>query len=255
MSVKRIIGILIAVGLDIITVIIGITTIFVNLFSGNFVGAGLTLLIVLALVIIFPILGIVFTKDKKPALPDKQMIYDDNERLQAEQQKALSLKEVKRIASRYQYGFYLGKTAKAIVNQANLVGTKIDEARQAVNNRFEVNSITWDRYMGVVDAASNTAVNNLDTMARRISVLDEKEYSSLANPLKRIGNKQDNSGRLEFYQENKQSIERCLTDNQEMFNKLDRLSIELMKSADDSTGSDAVVQDIEDITNQVKFYH
>ena len=252
MSVKRIIGILIAVLLDIFTFVLGITGTFVSLISGHFIAAGIIFLIMLVLLVVFPLVAVLVTREKPIEISDKQASSYGNNR---DEDRYLSLNEIKRIASRYQYGFFLGKTARAIINQTNLVGIKINEAKEAVNRRFEYSSITWDRYMSVVDSAADTAVNNLDMMARRISVLDEKEYASLANPLKNLSGNTDTSGRLEFYQENKNNIDYRLSENEEMFNQLDKLAIELRRSADDHAKSDAVVQDIEDITNQVKYYN
>jgi hypothetical protein len=109
--------------------------------------------------------------------------------------------------------------------------------------------------MGVVNAAADTAVDNLDMMARRISVLDEKEYSTLTNPIKHITKRESiNSGRLEFYNENRQCIDKGIQDNEEMFNRLDTLAIELRKSAENSAKTDAVIEDIEEITGQIKYY-
>ena len=150
---------------------------------------------------------------------------------------------------------FLGKTARAIALQADIIGNKINEARNAVNNRFANGSITWDRYMGVVESAADTALNNLDMMARRISVLDEKEYARLSNPLRSITHKEDVSGRLEFYQENKQLIDKGISENEMMFNKLDKLTLELGKDDDGSARTDAVIEDIEEITGQVKYYN
>ena len=252
MSVKRIIGILIAVLLDIFTFILGITGTFVSLVSGHFIAAGIIFLIMLVLLVVFPLVAVLVTRNKPVEISDRQTSSYNSYR---EEEKYLSLNEIKRIASRYQYGFFLGKTARAIINQTNLVGVKINEAKEAVNKRFEYSSITWDRYMSVVESAADSAVNNLDMMARRISVLDEKEYASLSNPIKNLSGNTDNSGRLEFYQENKSNIEYRLSENEEMFNKLDKLAIELRRSADDYEKSDAVIRDIEDITNQVKYYN
>ncbi len=253
MSVKRIIGILISVALDILTFIFGITGVFISMIGGNFIAAGIVFLIMIFLMVGIPLLTKAITRDKTVEIPDKSANYVNSKVVGEDDH--LSLKEIKRIVSRYQYGFYLGKIAKDIINQANLVGVKITEAKEAVSNRFEVNSITWDRYMGVVDSAADTAVNNLDMMARRLSVLDEKEYASLANPFKRISGRTDNTGRLEFYQENKQSIEKGICENEEVFNKLDKLALELRKSAEDSAGSDAVINDIEEMTDQIKYYN
>lgn len=249
-NMKKVLAIVIAIILDILTLLIGIPVTIINLFSGNFAGAGIAFLVMIVLLIVFPVIGGIIAKDRPVKINEKNTVY-----VEGFEENLLSLKEVKRIASKYQYGFYLGKTARAILNQTALVEQKINKAREAVNNRFEANSITWDRYMGVVDAAADTAVGNLDMMARRISVLDEKEYSNLTNPLKQLTKKDSlNSGRLDFYKENKECIERGIHDNEEMFNRLDTLSLELSQSADSNTKTDAVINDIEEITGQVKYY-
>ena len=248
MSGKRVIAIVLSVILDILSLIIGAIVIFASIFSGNLLGALLAFVIVLGLMIAIPLVGVLITKDRPVRINEKKTI-----NVEGFEEKHLSVKEIKRVASKYQYGFYLGKTARAIINQANLVDKKINEAKEAVNNRFEPNSITWDRYMGVVNVAADTAINNLDMMARRISVLDEKEYSTLTNHLTHREN--INSGRLEFYKENKEYIDRGIQDNEDMFNRLDTLSIELRKSADNSTKTDAVIEDIEEMTSQIKYYN
>ena len=251
MSGKRVIAIVLSVILDILSLIIGAIVIFASIFSGNLLGALLAFVIVLGLMIAIPLVGVLITKDRPVKINEKKTI-----NVEGFEEKHLSVKEIKRVASKYQYGFYLGKTARAIINQANLVDKKINEAKEAVNNRFEPNSITWDRYMGVVNVAADTAINNLDMMARRISVLDEKEYFTLTNPIKHLTHRENiNSGRLEFYKENKEYIDRGIQDNEDMFNRLDTLSIELRKSADNSTKTDAVIEDIEEMTSQIKYYN
>ena len=247
---KKVLSIVIAIVLDILTLIIGIIAIFASLFTGNFLGAGIAFIVMLVLLVVFPVIGGIIAKDRPVRINEKNTI-----NVEGFEEKHLSIKEIKRIASKYQYGFYLGKTARSIINQANLAEKKINEAREAVNIRFEPSSITWDRYMGVVNAAADTAVDNLDMMARRISVLDEKEYSTLTNPIKHITKRESiNSGRLEFYNENRQCIDKGIQDNEEMFNRLDTLAIELRKSAENSAKTDAVIEDIEELTGQIKYY-
>ena len=235
---KKVLSIVIAIVLDILTLIIGLMATFINLFSGNFLGAGIAFIVMLVLLVVFPVIGGIIAKDRPVRINEKNTI-----NVEGFEEKHLSIKEIKRIASKYQYGFYLGKTARSIINQANLAEKKINEAREAVNSRFEPSSITWDRYMGVVNAAADTAVDNLDMMARRI------------NPIKHITKRESiNSGRLEFYNENRQCIDKGIQDNEEMFNRLDTLAIELRKSAENSAKTDAVIEDIEEITGQIKYY-
>ena len=248
MSGKRVIAIVLSIILDILTLIIGSVVIFASIFSGNFPGALIAFLVVLGLMIAFPLLGVLVTKERTLKINDKR-------RSDKQENKILNVKEIKRIASKYKYGLFLGKTARAISLQADIIGNKINEARNAVNNRFANGSITWDRYMGVVESAADTALNNLDMMARRISVLDEKEYARLSNPLRTITHKEDVSGRLEFYQENKQLIDKGISENEMMFNKLDKLTLELGKDDDGSARTDAVIEDIEEITGQIKYYN
>lgn len=248
MSGKRVIAIVISIILDILTLIIGASVIFVSVFSGNLIGAGIAFIVVLGLMIAFPLLGVLITRERTVKIDDKRRNYKQENSI-------LNLKEIKKIASKYKYGMLLGKTARAIIMQADIIGKKIYEAKRAVDNRFASGSITWDRYMGVVESAADTALNNLDMMARRISVLDEREYARLSNPLRSITHKEDVSGRLEFYQENKQLIDKGISENEMMFNKLDKLTLELGRDDDSSARTDAVIDDIEEITGQVKYYN
>lgn len=250
MNVKRVIAIVISVALDILTLILGVTGIFMSLIGGNFLAAGIIFIVVILLMVLFPLIATLITRKKTVRINDKRRTGTNSQG-----DDVLDVKDVRKIASGYQYGVFLGKSARAIVNQADTVGEKINEARAAVDNRFAKESITWDRYMGVVDSAAETALDNLDMMARRISVLDEREYARIANPLRSLTHKEDTSDRLEFYQENKRLIDKGINDNEVMFNKLDKLALELGRDTDNGAKTDAVIQDIEDITNQVKYYN
>lgn len=134
--------------------------------------------------------------------------------------------------------------------------------KSLINAKFDAGSLSWTRFMGVVDSVTTTITRNSAILANRIQAFDAEGYERD----KRLISSQDylyDNIPDDIQVERYQLHERALTSMQEIVNanerlllELDRLSSELtnLDSGILTTESEEMLDEIRRIVDQTKFY-
>ena len=112
------------------------------------------------------------------------------------------------------------------------------------------------RYTGAVNAAENAAVENMKTMALRMSVFSDAEYARLLNYKNDDIPDDIQEQQLALYDKSLSFIRRSIAVSETLILKLDTLAFEMSDAAaqsDEETG--ALLDEITALTNELKFYN
>ncbi|MBQ7637828.1 MAG: hypothetical protein IJS90_02890 [Clostridia bacterium] len=151
---------------------------------------------------------------------------------------------------------YFGDLAKTGVEQYSRLRQSAERARQAVEMKFQKGSMSAFRYTGAVNAAENAAVENMKTMALRMSVFSDAEYARLLNYKNDDIPDDIQEQQLALYDKSLSFIRRSIAVSETLILKLDTLAFEMSDAAaqsDEETG--ALLDEITALTNELKFYN
>ena len=115
--------------------------------------------------------------------------------------------------------------------------------------------MTESRYAAAIEAAGQTALENMKNIAMRMSMFNDDEYRRLQSY--RRDNIPDDiqTQQLALYGQNLDYIKQSVAANEALILKLDTLALEISNAAGDgAAASDALLAEITQLTNELKYY-
>lgn len=162
-----------------------------------------------------------------------------------------SLEDASRILKQYCAGKYFGKMAKTASEQLERLQKTTQKALTVVSSRFSTGSISYNRYYGIVEAAGSTAIANVIQMANRMSLFDEKEYAALQHYQEDDIPDDVQEQQIALYQKSLSQIQKTIEINERLILKMNSLAMEMMSETEEP---DALLEEIEELTKQAKYY-
>lgn len=169
--------------------------------------------------------------------------------------KQLTSPQIESILREYYHSTYFGTLARTTVDQLHRIETSTERAVAAVKNRFDEGSMSANRYLTIVEAAGATAMDNVKTAAMRIQMFDDNEFKRLKNY------KNDNipddiqEQQLALYEKNIAQVKGIIAANEKLILKMDTLTLEISDvTADTEEQSDALLQEITELTEELQYY-
>ena len=150
---------------------------------------------------------------------------------------------------------YFGELARTALNQYRRIEGSTARALQAVRGKFQPGSMSESRYAAVIEAAGSTALENMKSIAVRMSIFDDDEYRRLQSY--RHDNIPDDiqQQQLALYKSNADYIRQSVAANEALILKLDTLSLEISNSgAATGEDTDALLGAITQLTDELKYY-
>ena len=150
---------------------------------------------------------------------------------------------------------YFGELARTALNQYKRIEGSTSRALTAVRGRFPEGSMSENRYAAVIEAAGSTALENMKGIAVRMSIFDDDEYRRLQSY--RHDNIPDDiqQQQLALYRKNTDYIRQSVAANEALILKLDTLSLEISSGTSDAgAGTDALLGEITQLTDELKYY-
>ena len=166
----------------------------------------------------------------------------------------INLSEVEKILKNYFGGRYVGDTAKAADEQLQRLLRAFGRTDELIGARFDKGSMSWEKYHSVVEAAKITSLQNIVSMANRMQMFDEKEYSRLIHYKEDLIPDDVQEQQLALYEKNMETIKNGIAANEKLLLKMDTLSLELSDIKEEYAPGDALLEEIERLTNEVKLY-
>ena len=163
--------------------------------------------------------------------------------------------DVEALLKKYSRSGVFGSLAKTTLGQLNRIRQSAQRTTEAIAQKFEAGSMTADRFTAVIEAAGETAAENIRDIALRMQMFDEDEYRRL------ISGKDENipadikQQQLALHQKNADYIRRSIATNEELILKMDTLTLEISdKSSRNENDADELADEITKLTQELKFY-
>ncbi len=166
------------------------------------------------------------------------------------------------VLSSYRGKFGIGPIAETAVRQLANLEKKAPVLSQMIQDKFEVGSMSYDRFATPIENAMATVKGNSFTLVREMEGFDDDEFQKLSKAIQSGEYRHDviddeiQRERYTIYQHRISEMERIVSTNEQMLLMLDRISIELSKLQSnqiDREGSQ-LLQEIEELAKTAKYY-
>ena len=152
-------------------------------------------------------------------------------------------------------GKYFGRLADTAVNQMGRLERTMERTDSSIAMKFEQGSMAYDRYASSIYAAREAAIRNCAAMATRMQLFNEKEYAQLEHYKEDDIPDDIQEKQIALYQKNIAQVKDAIAANESLILALDTMSLELAAGTQaDSKKNDALLAEIEKLTDQVKLY-
>ena len=166
------------------------------------------------------------------------------------------------VLSSYRGKFGIGGIAEAAVRQMSNLEKKTPILKQMIEEKFEVGSMSYDRFATPVENSIATVKGNSLTLAKELEGFDDEEFQKLSKAIQSGDYRHDviddeiQKERFAIYQHKLSEMERIISTNEQMLLMLDRISVELSKLQSnqiDREGSQ-LLQEIDELAKTAKYY-
>ncbi len=154
----------------------------------------------------------------------------------------------------YCSGKYFGKLAKTATDQLHRLLKSFERTKVIINERFEEGSLSWNKYYSIIEAAGNSALNNIVAMANRMQMFDETGYDRLQNYKNDDIPDDIQEQQIELYNSNLEKIKESISINERIILKMDTLMMELSSTDTNNSGNNELLEEIEQLTKEAKYY-
>lgn len=165
------------------------------------------------------------------------------------------LSHARTLLSSFHGGKYFGRLADTAVNQMARLERTIERTDHSIALKFEPGSMAYDRYYSTIHTARQAAIHNCVGMANRMQLFNEKEYAQLEHYKNDDIPDEIQQKQADLYKQNMQQVKDSIAANESLILALDTMSMELATTSQtDNKKQDALLTEIEKLTDQVKLY-
>lgn len=202
--------------------------------------AGMSIIVAIVLIFAFVYGNYQLLKEPERKRVSKQMISD--------------IDKAEALLKAYFNGKYFGKTAKTASEQLSRMLKSFGRTKVIIDERFGAESLSGSKYYSIIKAAEDSALNNIVIMANRMQMFDEAEYERLQDYKNDELPDDIQEKQIELYSSNLEKIKATIVLNEKILLSVDNLLMELSANDIDSTESDELLSEIEQLTKEAKFY-
>lgn len=151
---------------------------------------------------------------------------------------------------------YLGSIAQsAIIQNAKINKERINFER-LVENRFSKDSLSYDKFMAVMETAEKTLKNGYMRIINKMIVFDEEEYELLITGKYKYDEIPDEiqEEKYALYERNLAEMREILRKNEEALLQLNKLTLELSDFDISDEKMEYTVADIKELLQQLDYY-
>ncbi|MBR1634380.1 MAG: hypothetical protein IJ682_04860 [Lachnospiraceae bacterium] len=164
------------------------------------------------------------------------------------------LGKAKEILSAFHGMKYFGKLSDTAAGQIDRLFATLDRADRAIGMKFEGGSMAHDRYRSTVEAARVAAIKNCAGMANRLQMFDEREYEALQHYKEDDIPDEIQEKQIALYEKNMENVREAVAANEKLILALDEMSMKLTSADQAGSGDNAILEEIDKLTEQVKLY-
>ncbi len=168
----------------------------------------------------------------------------------------LSQKDVLKVVTPYADDEALGTYAHAIMDAFNKAELRKKGIYSLMEQEFSKESLTWDKFSGPVDGGFDAIVRNAAQIANRMQAFDSAEYLRM-DRIERAGGYDPQSNeisRLEVMRTTLKEMDELQARNEQLLGELERLQAELTKLTGSSVDNNEVLEEIQRLSEDAKYY-
>ena len=170
--------------------------------------------------------------------------------------------DIKRMLGEFEKTSVVGTYAKHGIAELESAERKREKLYAEIGKKFSEGSLTWMKYVEVVDAATNAIAHNTALLARRIQAFDVEDYNRTSrNTITGLFNR--NSLPDDIKQEKRQVYELSLNDmrgivaaNERLLVELEKFGIEMgqLETSASAEVNNRLLEEVTTLVEETKYY-
>ena len=156
---------------------------------------------------------------------------------------------------------YVGGIASDALDQVQSASRKRTRLHKAIGAQFSEGSITWDRFVGLVDQAVQTILRNAALLANNVQTFDRVEYAKDLADARRMRDDDSPSAQVQreqvaVHEQELAHMHEVISANERMLLELGKLELELGKLEAGSThgDSDETLAELSTLIAETQYY-
>ena len=147
--------------------------------------------------------------------------------------------------------------AASALNQVKRLEKSRSTARNLIENRFENGTLSYSKFMSVIDNAANRLLDGYVVMSNKMSIFDEDEYLYLFTDRYKNDSIPDDiqEQKKKLYADNLNAMEEILKKNEEILLKIDHLMIEISNKDFSEYEVNSATAEIDSLIKQLNYYN
>ena len=173
-----------------------------------------------------------------------------------------TMEQALKVMNRYAKADVVGPIASAAKSELEAATRKQEDLHAIIESKFVKNTITYDKFASVVDAAIATVTKNSLVLANRIQTFDARDYRHIEQALSSGSYRtdgipdeiQEDKGRI--YAKAMEDMNAIVEANERLMLELDRFAAEIsaLDSADNAAENSAILEEVRQLIEETKFY-
>lgn len=170
--------------------------------------------------------------------------------------------DVKRALGEFEKKGTVGYMAKQAIAQLDRVEGKRSTLHEAIQQKFSEGSLTWMKFVEVVDSATQAVVHNSALLARRIQDFDVEDYNknardTISGLFKRSTLPESiRQEKRQIYEANLEDMRGIIAANERILIELDRFSIEMnqLETSANAEANTRLLAEVNSLVEETKYY-
>lgn len=170
--------------------------------------------------------------------------------------------DVRRMLTDYEKTSVVGTYARHAIDELDRAAAKRDSLYQKIGQKFSEGSLTWHKFIDVVDAADQAITQNTALLARRIQDFDVEDYNknardTISGMFKRTTIPESlRHEKRELYQSSLNDMRGIVSANERILLELDRFDLEMGQLETNASAevNNQLLEEVNTLVEETKYY-
>lgn len=142
-----------------------------------------------------------------------------------------------------------------IQDQIERMQSTVRQAEDAINDRFEPGSYTHDKYASIIQESFIQMLASILTSIKQLSLYDENAYKKLVKTYKEDEILDDiQESQIRIMETLRDRIKKNIGVNEHLILQIKHLTMDLVSSDKETTESEDMINEIQNLTRELKYY-
>lgn len=170
--------------------------------------------------------------------------------------------ELSEVLKRYAAQPIVGQYAASALDEIAAAAKKKKSLYDIVSGKFEKHSLSWDKFIAVIDSAVQTIMKNAALLANRVQAFDAEEYRKMSALFESGAYKRDQipddvqEEKWRLLQKGLEDMRGVVGANERLLLELDKFSLELgsLESSSNEEANSYMLDEIRALVEETKYY-